>query len=58
VKPDSARRRRRKSPEIPAAGPKRGNSIVDAAYSAAMFSDRNDPRLAEPAARDVELEDG
>ena len=34
--------RARKSPEAESDPPKRGNSIVDAAYSAAMFSDRGD----------------
>lgn len=44
TKMPSEKDRARQSPETEPAPPKRGNSIVDAAYSAAMFSDRGDQR--------------
>ena len=49
--------RRRKEHTAPEDRPQRANSIVDAAYSAAMFSDRGDQRHDEAAA-DAECEAG
>jgi hypothetical protein len=54
----SGKRRAPNPPEAQAEQPKRGNSIVDAAYSAAMFSDRGDHKQEQTAEADSECEAG